>query len=190
MSRSPTPPSIPSQLPRPHQEQRRRIGTSKAGGVWKRAYGRVDPHGHPVVPFSEATYRRLTRPAMELLHKLAEQVAGPGGVSRASFVAGALQALSVRLCRGIFFMYRASVGMLAKVSGMGFRAVMDVPTDELVVYLGCCFWRRFHRPLYVYVLCCPVCSFPLCMALPSVAERPAETEGVVLNASGCCVCYV
>jgi hypothetical protein len=140
---------------------------AKVGGVWKRAYGRVDPHGHPVVPFSEATYERLSHPAMALFHKLVEEAAGPGGVSRASFVACSPRELSVCLCRSIFFMYRASVGVLAKVSGTGFRAVMDVPTYELVVYLGCCFWRWFPRPLYVYVLCCPVCSFPLCMALPS-----------------------
>jgi hypothetical protein len=30
-------------------------------------------------------------------------------------------------------MYCASVSMLAKVSGIGFRAGMDVPTDEPVV---------------------------------------------------------
>jgi hypothetical protein len=38
--------------------------------------------------------------------------------------------LSVGLCRGSFFMYRAGLGMLAKSSGTGFRAGMRVPTDE------------------------------------------------------------
>jgi hypothetical protein len=69
---------------------------------------------------------------MKLLHTLGDEAAGPGGVQRASFVAGALRELSVGLCRGIFSMYRAclQLGMLAKSSGTGFRAGMHVPTDE------------------------------------------------------------
>jgi hypothetical protein len=51
-----------------------------------------------------------------------------------SFVAGALREISVGLCRGNFFMYRACLGMFAnlhfKSSGTGFRAGMRVPTDE------------------------------------------------------------
>jgi hypothetical protein len=67
---------------------------------------------------------------MKLLHALGDKVAGPGGVQRASFVAGALRDLSVGLCRGNFFMYRACLGMLAKSSGTGLRAGMRAPTDE------------------------------------------------------------
>jgi hypothetical protein len=48
----------------------------------------------------------------------------------ASFVACALRELSIVLCRGNFFVYRACPGILAKSSGMGFRAVMCVHTDE------------------------------------------------------------
>jgi hypothetical protein len=73
---------------------------------------------------------------MKLLHALGDEAAGPGGVQRASFVASALGELSVGLCRGNFFMYRACLGMVAKsmASGTGFRAGMRVPTTSM----GCC----------------------------------------------------
>jgi hypothetical protein len=67
---------------------------------------------------------------MKLLHALGDEAAGPGGVTRASFVAGALWEISFGLCRGNFFMYCACLGMSAKSSGTGFRASMSVPTDE------------------------------------------------------------
>jgi hypothetical protein len=96
------------------------------------AYARVEPHGYGFVPFSVETYGRLGQPAMKLLHSLGDEAAGPGGVTRASFVNGALRELSVGLCRGNFFAYRACVGMLARSSGASFRAGMRVPTDECV----------------------------------------------------------
>jgi hypothetical protein len=64
---------------------------------------------------------------MKLLHALGDEAAGPCGVTRASFVAGALREISVGLCRGNSFMYRACLGMS---SGTGFREGMSVPTDE------------------------------------------------------------
>jgi hypothetical protein len=67
---------------------------------------------------------------MKLLHALGDEAAGPGGVNRASFVAGALRELSVGLCRGNFSMYRAYLGILAKSSGTRVRAGMRVPIDE------------------------------------------------------------
>jgi hypothetical protein len=67
---------------------------------------------------------------MKLLHALGDEAASPDGVGWASFVAGALRELSIGLCRGNFFVYRACLGMLAKSSGTGFRAGMRVPTDE------------------------------------------------------------
>jgi hypothetical protein len=67
---------------------------------------------------------------MKLLHALGDEAAGPGGVTRASFDAGALREISIGLCRGNFFMYRACLGMIAKASGTGFWAGMRVPTDE------------------------------------------------------------
>jgi hypothetical protein len=82
------------------------------------------------VPSSAEGYRRIGQPAMKLLHALGDEAAGPGGVTGASFVAGALREISVGLCRGNFFMYRACLGMFAKSSGMGFRAGMSVPMDE------------------------------------------------------------
>jgi hypothetical protein len=55
------------------------------------AYARVEPNGYSFVPFSVESYGRLGHPAMTLMHSLGDEAAGPGGVSRASFVAGALQ---------------------------------------------------------------------------------------------------
>jgi hypothetical protein len=104
-----------------HRDQQKRM-----------AYARVEPHGYGFVPFSVETYGRLGQPAMKLLHSLGDEAAGPGGVTRASFVNGALRELSVGLCRGNFFAYRASVGMLFRCSGASFRAGMRVPTDECV----------------------------------------------------------
>jgi hypothetical protein len=67
---------------------------------------------------------------MKLLHTLGEEAAGPGGVSRASFVDGALRELSVGLVRGNYFLYRASVGMFARSSGACFRRGLARPTDD------------------------------------------------------------
>jgi hypothetical protein len=67
---------------------------------------------------------------MKLLHALGDEAAGPGGVTRAFFVAGALREIGVGLCRDNFFLYRACLGMIAEASGTGFRASMRVPTDE------------------------------------------------------------
>jgi hypothetical protein len=82
---------------------------------------------------ANASCERLGQPAMTLLHSLGDEAAGPGGVSRASFLAGALRDLSVGLIRGNFLLYRASVDMLARSSGSSFRAGLSVPTDEHVV---------------------------------------------------------
>jgi hypothetical protein len=90
----------------------------------------VEPNGYPFVPFSVESYGRISHPAMKLLHALGDEAAGPGGVTRASFVAGALREISVGLCRGNFSMYCAWLGMFAYSSGTGFRAGMSVPTDE------------------------------------------------------------
>jgi hypothetical protein len=90
----------------------------------------VEPNGYASVPFSVEGYGRIGQPAMKLLHALEDEAAGPGGVTRASFVAGALREISVGLCRGNFFMYRACLGMFAKSGGAVFPAGMSVPTDE------------------------------------------------------------
>jgi hypothetical protein len=54
------------------------------------AYARMEPHGYGSVPFSVETYGRLGPPAMKPSHLLGDEGAGPGGVTRASFVNGAL----------------------------------------------------------------------------------------------------
>jgi hypothetical protein len=54
-------------------------------------YARAEPNGYGFVLFSVETYGRIGQPARKLLHDLGEEAAGPGGVSRSSFVAGALR---------------------------------------------------------------------------------------------------
>jgi hypothetical protein len=66
---------------------------------------------------------------MKLLHTLGEEAAGPGGVSRASLVEGALRELSVGLVRSNYFLYRESVGVLAWSSGACFRPGLARPTN-------------------------------------------------------------
>jgi hypothetical protein len=90
----------------------------------------VELHGYGFESFYAETYGRLGQPAMMLLQLLGDEAAGPGGVTQASFVHGALRELSVGLCRGNFLAYRASVGMLARSSAVSFRAGLSVPTDE------------------------------------------------------------
>jgi hypothetical protein len=48
------------------------------------------------------------------------------------YVASAIRELSVGLCRGNYYMYRAAWGLLAQVTGHGFRAGANRPTDEVV----------------------------------------------------------
>jgi hypothetical protein len=88
------------------------------------AYVVVEPNGYAFkvkfkfVPFSVELYGCIGQPAM----KLKNEAASPGGVTRASFVAGTLCKLSVGLCRGNFLMHHVRGGILARVSGRGFRA--------------------------------------------------------------------
>jgi hypothetical protein len=84
-----------------HRDQRKRT-----------AYARVEPNAYGFVPFSVETYGRLGQPAIKLLHMLADEAAGPSGVTRASFVHGALRELSVGLRRVNFFFF-AAVNALA-----------------------------------------------------------------------------
>jgi hypothetical protein len=96
------------------------------------AYVGVEPTSYAFLPFSVEWYRRPEQPAMKLLHQLGDEADGPGGVAQASVVAGTLRKLSVGLCRGNLLMYRASGGMVARVSTRGFWAGLAVPTDETV----------------------------------------------------------
>jgi hypothetical protein len=88
------------------------------------------PKCYEFVPVSVESYGRLSQPAMKLLHTLGEEAAGPGGISRASFVDGALRELSVGLVKSNYFLHRASVGMLARPSGACFRPGQARPTDD------------------------------------------------------------
>jgi hypothetical protein len=97
------------------------------------AYARVELNGSSFVPFSVESYGRLGQPAMKLLHLIVDEAAASCGVSQASFMAGALRELSIGLVRGNSLLYRASIGMLARSSGISFHSGLSVPTNELNV---------------------------------------------------------
>jgi hypothetical protein len=69
---------------------------------------------------------------MTLLPLLGEGAAGPGGVTQACFVKGALRELSVGLYLHNFLPYCASVGMLARSSDTIFQAGLSVPKGKCV----------------------------------------------------------
>jgi hypothetical protein len=94
------------------------------------AYARLESNGYEFVPAFVESYGRLSQPAMKLLHTLGEEAAGPGGILRASFVEGALRELGVGLVRANYFLYQASVGMLARASGACFRPGLARPMDD------------------------------------------------------------
>jgi hypothetical protein len=77
---------------------------------------RVEPIGYAFVPFSVKSYRCSGKSAMKLLHDLGDEAAWPGGVTRSTFVAGALRELSIGLIRRNYFMFRAGVGVFAWVT--------------------------------------------------------------------------
>jgi hypothetical protein len=82
---------------------------------------------------------------MKILHALGDEAAGPGGVTRGSFVAIVLRETSAGLCTGNFFMYRECLGLFAKPSGTVFRAGMSVPTGEHgLLQSACVRWFVCH----------------------------------------------
>jgi hypothetical protein len=92
------------------------------------------PGGYPLLTCSMAEVIRLYFGIVmayrnALKHDLGEEAAGLGGVSRSSFVAGTLRELSRGLCRCNLMAYRASLGVLARSSGSGFRPGLSLPTD-------------------------------------------------------------
>jgi hypothetical protein len=90
----------------------------------------------PSTPFQQ----RQLRPAQLLLnatnrceprmHEWSQMASGPGGVDRASFVAGALRELSIGLCRGFFPYSTMHVWKCLQNPLGGGPAGMRVPTDE------------------------------------------------------------
>jgi hypothetical protein len=100
----------------------------------RRTYGQQEPNGYPFIPFSIETYSRLGKPAISFLGQLGLEAKEAGRmVSQSVFVAAAIRIreLSVGLCRGNYQMYRASLGLLAGVTGRGFREGAAHPTEEV-----------------------------------------------------------
>jgi hypothetical protein len=79
------------------------------------------------------TYGRLGKPAISFLGQLGlDAKEAERKVSKSGFVAAAIRELSVVwLCRGSYQMYRASLGLLAGVSGHGVREGAAHPTEEV-----------------------------------------------------------
>jgi hypothetical protein len=92
------------------------------------AYSRVELNRYTFefVPFSMKNYGRLGQPAMALLNQSWDKATGTGGVSWASFVAGALREISIELCRGNFLLYRGSLGGVARASGLTHPGLISV----------------------------------------------------------------
>jgi hypothetical protein len=79
------------------------------------------------------TYARLGKPAISFHGELGLEAKEAGRkVSMSGFVAAAIREISVGLCRGNYQMYRASLGLLAGVSGRGFREGAAHPTEEVL----------------------------------------------------------
>jgi hypothetical protein len=95
----------------------------------RRTYGQLEPF----IPFSVETYGRLGKPAISFLGQLGLEAKEAGcKVSKSGFVAAAIRELSVGLCRVNYQMYRASLGLLAGVSGPGFCEGAAHPTEEVL----------------------------------------------------------
>jgi hypothetical protein len=80
-------------------------------------------------PFSVETYGRLGKPAVVFLSMLCAKAVACGDVSKSGFVAAAPRELSVGLYKGDYLMHRVSLGVLAGVSGRGFRPGADRPVE-------------------------------------------------------------
>jgi hypothetical protein len=93
----------------------------------------LEPNSYAFVPFSVESYGCLGKPVVKLLHDLGDKAAGPGGVTWASFLEGALRELSIGLVRENYFMHRSCVGAHARLTEQSFRTGMTVPTDEPLV---------------------------------------------------------
>jgi hypothetical protein len=73
----------------------------------------------PFVPVLVESFGRLEAPALTLLGDLADQAvrAGGHGLSRAAFISGALQELSVDLCRGNANLCRSGAYVATRAAG-------------------------------------------------------------------------
>jgi hypothetical protein len=98
----------------------------------RRAYAQLEPNGYPFIRFSGETCGRLGKPAISFLGQLGKEAeeAGPK-ISKSGFVVAAIRELSVGVCQGNYQMYRASLGLLAGVSGRGFLEGAAHPTEEV-----------------------------------------------------------
>jgi hypothetical protein len=84
--------------------------------------------------FCNVNLCRRYKHAIDLLGRLGKEAEKlrRRGVSKSGFAASAIRELSVGLCRGSYYMYRAVWGLLAQVTGHGFCAGAGRPTDEVV----------------------------------------------------------
>jgi hypothetical protein len=74
---------------------------------------------------------------MKLLHELGDEATGPGGVTRASFGAGALREISVGLVREKFYLLSGIRLMLARSSSASFRPGLAWPCPLMLLWSSC-----------------------------------------------------
>jgi hypothetical protein len=88
------------------------------------------------VPVSVESFGRLGAPAYALLCRVADVAAAGERVSKATFIEGALQDMSVTLCKGTAWMLRESLGRVARASGDAYQRGLPVPVAEVVAVDG------------------------------------------------------
>jgi hypothetical protein len=99
----------------------------------EQAYQRVSS-GLPFMPVSVDSFGRLGPPALSFLRSVADdavQAEGPG-LSRGTFILGALQELGVVLCRDNASLGRSDLYALTRASGRGPLRGLSCPSAEVV----------------------------------------------------------
>jgi hypothetical protein len=127
---------------------------------------------------------RALGPVMKLLHSLGDETDVPGGVSRASFMAGALRQLSVGLIGELLVVVSCLCRHACRSSRSSSRAGLSVPTDEHAEwYAQCLSVSPVHR-----LTCCDCeclakteCTCAECFAMLCVS---VSTYQIILLKNG------
>jgi RNA 3'-terminal phosphate cyclase len=99
----------------------------------RQKYGRLQPTGNPFIPVSAETFSLLGKLGISCLgHRGTDAEEAGHKVIKPCFVSAAIRELSVGSCSGNNQMYRASLYLLAGVSGHGFREGAGRPTEEVL----------------------------------------------------------
>ena len=86
--------------------------------------------GFEFVPLVSESHGRMGPAALRFLGRLGDIAAASGRVSKSGFTRGALQQLSVALCRGNERVYHQGSFAIARAHGRSFVAGADVPSED------------------------------------------------------------